>query len=1376
MIWSCFALPDAQYRALESFYESTNGYLWYETCSQFWNFTGNHDPCTEMWHGIQCFEGNISLISLSDCNISGSLPSQIGDLHAINTMTLSYNQIGGAIPSSFENLTLLSFLDMSYCFLTGHIPTLPSSLYSVELRYNFLSGPIPTLSGEHMITLSLSNNYLTGTVPPLTIPTMRSILDLSLHDNMLTGVFPGPWGDSIQHLKLYNNFLHGPLSPTNCTCAVESGSCALLTLILSNNLFSGDLEFFSGLTGVSTIEVTSNLFTGPLPSSITTLSKLDKLDMSNNFLAGSPFNAFLIPKIRSLYLSANRLSGSLDLTGVSSTRLAVLDLSDNLLSGQVQLGSILSLIYMDLSSNALSGPLPSLRGVQYIQQITLSQNHFTGTIHNDFYSAELLKLLDLSGNHLQGTIPPALFTNTLNRTGGLYSSMLNYLFLQDNSLTGTIPSQVGLAGFLRQIALYQNSLSGTLPMSLRNNTQLQSLLLQKNDFSGSPDELFQTEQVSDPSLFPLLQVLDLSRNHFTGAIPRNLFALPSLIYVAVIDGCFTGTLPADICEATHLQTLVLEGLHSGSSCRRRIKDVFHNRQELLYVSRAFGGTIPSCIWNMTNLRTLHLSGNLLEGSLPSSYDTFAVQDLSLSYNRLTGTIPVSLIENEYLQRVDVSHNKLIGDVAITRENDEKINSKLVASVNRLSGPIPTEVESFAEVDILHGNLFNCGSKSDLPRTDPEYDHYVCGSDELDSALLVWGSICTAYAFALAGYMYLSHRVDKLPHPSGGGSNASISTAAANVKRLCAMLTANARIVHSWNRASLHVNSTLNPSLEAFLVTLRALRRNVLTLTGVIVALFMTFYLTAKLCFHWGTHSNQYRWLPSAAFLSGKTAAVIMLVLLLVVLTFLVSGIYVLDTRHKERMRDAADLKLDDDDFFSTAAAYSYAMHFKAYSYIVLVLLINCSVVLGVKGAFVYVTLWTNISPFIQGLLQFLLSGFDIMWNGVVLTKCITFGQLYLQSKTRIRLHLLLLLFNSIFAPVIATGFTARSCFAEIFTGVDIIETNGVYSLCATVNAKGECIDAKDLKLSTTFVPPYTYSYQCSSSVFKSFLPVFILSYSIRAFVQPLLLLCLMYVIKSDNNPIAITMFPSILWPTRSHRHELRKVMLPGAVVTHLLHDIAVMATFGVVSPLCCIVVAVSVCCSTLLWNIVVGRYLLIKSRQSMSCSSDTQDGSFDSGGVVPINTTSVSASHMALEKACRGVWQGPMNAVWIIVDTACVFFSLVFIDIAGDGMGALQAFLKISLPTLSITIALRFCFHVFLAVWPKLSCFGDVGSHPMTDSAVVSKLFRHSGDHPAVWTTSPIVMKDSQSRRIGKGNIGDDQYGASVVKIDSFDISVGPAL
>lgn len=120
--------------------------------------------------------------------------------------------------------------------------------------------------------------------------------------------------------------------------------------------------------------------------------------------------------------------------------------------------------------------------------------------------------------------------------------MLQSLYLNINSLGGTIPLELGYSSSLSDIDLGNNLLSGVLPPSIWNLCdKLVSLRLHGNLLSGS---------VPDPALpnstCKSLQFLDLGGNKFTGNFPEFITRFLGLKQLDLGNNMFSGPIPENL--------------------------------------------------------------------------------------------------------------------------------------------------------------------------------------------------------------------------------------------------------------------------------------------------------------------------------------------------------------------------------------------------------------------------------------------------------------------------------------------------------------------------------------------------------------------------------------------------------------------------------------------------------------------------------------------------------------------------------------------------------------------------------------------------------------------------------------------------------------
>jgi Leucine-rich repeat (LRR) protein len=137
---------------------------------------------------------NLSELVVAANQISGTLPSEIGNLSNLIHLSLSYNELTGSIPATFGNLTNLESFYIRNNQLSGTIPTEIGSLSmlkGISLRFNQLTGPIPNEIGDldSLGLLLLEGNHLSGPIPP-SIGNNKNLLWLHLSKNNLTGAVP----------------------------------------------------------------------------------------------------------------------------------------------------------------------------------------------------------------------------------------------------------------------------------------------------------------------------------------------------------------------------------------------------------------------------------------------------------------------------------------------------------------------------------------------------------------------------------------------------------------------------------------------------------------------------------------------------------------------------------------------------------------------------------------------------------------------------------------------------------------------------------------------------------------------------------------------------------------------------------------------------------------------------------------------------------------------------------------------------------------------------------------------------------------------------------------------------------------------------------
>ncbi|CAL1404372.1 unnamed protein product [Linum trigynum] len=378
------------------------------------------------WKGIKCDSSNtkVTSITLSNLGVSGTLPPEISTLTHLETLSLQNNNFQGPLPS---------------------LSKLPN-LQSVFLDNNNFSSIPPGFFKDlvNLETLSIGNNL---DLPPWQIPSQDLLGSplltsfLAQHANIF-GSIPDVFGSlvSLQNLKLSYNNLTGPLPQSMANSSIQN-------LWLNNQEMglSGNLHVLAGMSQLSQVWVHNNQFTGPIPD----LSKCDNLydlQLRDNQLTGIvPVDMLAsLPKLSNISLSNNKFQGPVP---VFPSRIKVVNSGANnfcAAPGVGCAGQVKALLqvaeafgYPTSLSDKWEGNDPCSRwsfitcdpDKKNVTTVNLAKQGFAGKISPAFAQLASLQFLYLNENNLTGLIPDSLTT----------LPQLKVVDLSNNNLSGRIP-------------------------------------------------------------------------------------------------------------------------------------------------------------------------------------------------------------------------------------------------------------------------------------------------------------------------------------------------------------------------------------------------------------------------------------------------------------------------------------------------------------------------------------------------------------------------------------------------------------------------------------------------------------------------------------------------------------------------------------------------------------------------------------------------------------------------------------------------------------------------------------------------------------------------------------------------------------------------
>ena len=147
----------------------------------------------ELWGTLWSIQ-NTENLYLSNSGLSGTIPTEIGELTNLESLYLTSNNFTGEIPASFGNLINLEELSLSQNQISGIIPTDLQNLTNLkylDLSYGQFPGNISDWIGglNTLEFLSLSHNNITGSLPNK-LGQITSLVSVELDINQLSGEFP----------------------------------------------------------------------------------------------------------------------------------------------------------------------------------------------------------------------------------------------------------------------------------------------------------------------------------------------------------------------------------------------------------------------------------------------------------------------------------------------------------------------------------------------------------------------------------------------------------------------------------------------------------------------------------------------------------------------------------------------------------------------------------------------------------------------------------------------------------------------------------------------------------------------------------------------------------------------------------------------------------------------------------------------------------------------------------------------------------------------------------------------------------------------------------------------------------------------------------
>jgi len=484
--------------ALIEFYNSVGGPKW--TDQGNW-LTGP----VNTWTGITVTDGRVTGLEIVSNNMSGTIPSAIGQLTELTRLRLIGDEnpvkvvdIHGAIPAELWNCTKIQVLQLKYTNLTGDIPAgiekmvnlqeinfqqsylnceLPEALFNLPkltkayLHQSNFKGKVPAslVNATKLTRLYLQGNKLEAGLPFVNLPAANKA-KVELTGNYFT------FADIKQYYDAKANYA-GFICDYQLareTAEVKADKGVAYTM----NGATADAEGYAWFKNEESVPV------GTDSTQVVTLNSF-----ADEAIYTCKAQSSLVPgcDIRSIY------NMKLNLSPIQRDSLTLVEFYNSVGGPK----------WTD-QGNWLTGPVNTWSG------ITVSNGRVTG--------------LEIVSNNMSGTIPAAI---------GQLTELTRLRLIGDENPVKVV------------------DIHGSIPAELWNCTKIQVLQLKYTNLTGGiPAGI---EKMVN------LQEINFQQSYLNCELPEALFNLPNLTKAYLHQSNFKGKVPASLVNATKLTRLYLQG-------------------------------------------------------------------------------------------------------------------------------------------------------------------------------------------------------------------------------------------------------------------------------------------------------------------------------------------------------------------------------------------------------------------------------------------------------------------------------------------------------------------------------------------------------------------------------------------------------------------------------------------------------------------------------------------------------------------------------------------------------------------------------------------------------------------------------------------------